>query len=73
MNNQDRITNLDSSYCQISMSEEEAQLFYWLRQYGDIFKKAFEELKPGSLLLHFDSTGKIQKHEFHFSTRVINR
>ena len=55
------------------MSEEEAQLFYWLRQYGDIFKKAFEELKPGSLLLHFDSTGKIQKHEFHFSTRVINR
>jgi hypothetical protein len=53
-------------YCSVSMTEKEAQLFYWLRQYEEIFKKAFNELKPGSLVLHFNETGKIKKHEMHF-------
>lgn len=53
-------------YCQVSLTEEEARLFYWMRQYQDIFKKAFEELRPGSLILHYDISGKIKKHELHF-------
>jgi hypothetical protein len=62
----------DNNYCRVSMTEEEAKIFYWMRQYEIIFKKAFDELRPGSLVLHFDTSGKIRKHEFHFSTKVIN-
>jgi len=54
------------NYCQVSMTEEEANIFYWMRQYQGIWEKAFNELRPGSLVLHFNDVGKIKKHEFHF-------
>lgn len=60
---------LDPSYCHISMSEEDAALFYQMRKYQDIWQTAFSKLRPGSLILHFDNKGEIKKHEFHFYQR----
>lgn len=60
------------SYCQITMTEEDARIFYIMRKYQDIFEKAFMDLRPGSLVLHFSSEGEIKKHEMHFYKTVDN-
>uniref|UniRef100_A0A6M3IMM6 Uncharacterized protein n=1 Tax=viral metagenome TaxID=1070528 RepID=A0A6M3IMM6_9ZZZZ len=56
----------NQNYCQVSLTEDEAWLFYWMREYEYIFREAFNKLKPGSLVLHFNDHGKIRKHEMHF-------
>ena len=49
----------------IELPEEEAQLFLWFREYQEIWNDAFTNLRPGSLVLHFNEAGQIGKREFH--------
>jgi hypothetical protein len=57
---------MPESKVKIELTESETKLFINLfRRYQDIWEKT-KELKPGCLVLHFDSQNYIKKHEFHF-------
>jgi len=49
----------------IELSERDAELFKWFRQYQGIWEEA-RGLSPGSLVLHFDKDNKLKKREFHY-------
>ena len=55
----------------IEITERDAELFIWFRRYQKIWEKT-KELRPGSLVLHFDEHNKIRKKEFHFIEKVIS-
>jgi len=48
----------------IELNNEEAELFKWFRKYQHIWEQA-RQLRPGSLVLHFNNNGDIKKKEFH--------
>ena len=49
----------------IQLNKQEAETFKWFRQYQDIIERARRELRPGRLVLHFNSAGNICKEEYH--------
>jgi hypothetical protein len=54
----------------IELSKEDAELFLWFRKWQNLLEKAKEELRPGALILHFDSSGEIRKTEFHIHRQI---
>lgn len=48
----------------IQLDEEEARLFEKFRKVQDAWEK-IDQLKPGSLTLHFDIHNKLKKWEYH--------
>lgn len=59
----------EDSLTTIHLTNEDAELFKWFRKYQKIWERA-RDLKPGSLTLHFDKHGSINKNEFHFYSRA---
>ena len=49
----------------IQLNKQEAETFKWFRRHQDIIERARRELRPGRLILHFNSAGNIDKEEYH--------
>ena len=49
----------------IELNEEETEVFKWLWKHYDLWKRAKKELRPGSLVLHFNNENKLKKKEIH--------
>ena len=49
----------------IELSKKDVELFLWFRKSQAVWEKA-KTLRPGNLVLHFDSKGEIRKKEFHY-------
>lgn len=54
----------------IGINREDMSVLSWCLKYIKIFKKARNELQPGSLVLHFDQFGDIIRTEFHTYEKV---
>jgi len=48
----------------IYLTKEEAEDFKWFMQYRKVWKKA-RQLRPGKLILNFNSSGEIKDREFY--------
>lgn len=49
----------------IELTKEECEIFRWLWRHFELWKRAKKELRPGSLVLHFNTKNELKKREFH--------
>ena len=49
----------------VYLSDKEMEMFKWLWKNYDVWEKA-KELKPGKLVLHFNSNNELRHKEFHY-------
>jgi hypothetical protein len=53
----------------ISLSEQDAELFKRFRKYQDIWERVFK-IKGGSVTFHFDDSGILRETEYKYKNKI---